>query len=355
LTMTSSTDSRLVRAARADTPVEPPSIAVVACIEAGELETKTIRMVDSLRRFGGRFADLEVIAVTPRFGPRLASKTRTRLSELGVRHIQIHPKTDYVWHHYMNKAQAVMAAEREVTTDQILWIDSDIIFLREPNDLELPPGIDFAASAPDTGLIGSQGADDPQDAFWSRCANLIGQRVEGLPWLTTGDGHRIRFYWNAGLYIYRRSSCFGREFTSDFERSMRARVARNHAQVHGMDQVILGLTVLRLGLAWRAIPDTSNFPVLSFLPDNFDPAKVLRADVLHYHDSMGLDLWPKLLATLEPSHPQVYQWLASLGPIADPASRGARLLREALRVKRGVDRRLYYSKSGFTKSMKTAV
>jgi hypothetical protein len=334
-------------------PTAPPSLAVVACVEAGELEPKTIRMVESLRRFGGRFADVDVFAVTPRAGPRLAAKTRRRLGGLGVRHVRVNPDTRYVWHHYMNKAQSVMAAERLVDVDTILWIDSDIVFLREPNDLELSPGLDFIASAPDTGLIGSHGADDPHDAFWQRCAQLIGRNADDLPWLTTGDGHRIRFYWNAGLFAYRRSSSFGREFVGDFERAMQAGVARNHAQVHGMDQVILGLTVLRLGLRWGAIPDTSNFPVISFLPDNFDPAKVAPVDVLHYHDSMSPELFPRLLETLAPAHPDVSEWLESEGPIVDPASTMRRALREALRMKRAVDRRWYYGRRGFTKSMRT--
>jgi len=328
-------------------------MTVVSCVEAGELEPKTIRMVESLRRFGGRFSDLDVIAVTPRLGPRLSPETYRRMSDLGVRHLRVRPKTRYIWHHYMNKAQAVMAVEEMVESDSVLWIDSDIMFLREPNDLELPDGVEFQASASDTGLIGSHGSDDPHDAFWSRCASLIGYDVDDLPWLTTGDGHRIRFYWNAGLFVYRRASRFGREFVVDFERAMAAGVARNHAQVHGMDQVILGLTVLRLGLAWREIPDTSNFPVISFLPQNFDPTKVEPVDVLHYHDSMSSELFPKLLETIRPGHPKVGEWLATEGALQDPLSRGRRLLQEAFRMRRAFDRRLYYATSGFTKRMTT--
>ena len=329
-----------------------PSMTVVSCVEAGELEPKTMRMVDSLRRFGGRFADIDVIAVTPRMGPPLARATRRSFDELGVRHVRVRPQTGYVWHHYMNKAQAVRAAEELTDADSILWIDSDIMFLREPNELELPADVDFVASAPDTGLIGSHGADDPNDAFWARCAQQIGRDVDDLPWLETGDGHRIRFYWNAGLFVYRRSAQFGKEFVADFERAMEAGVARNHAQVHGMDQVILGLTVLRLGLAWHAIPDTANFPVLSFLPENFDPIKVAPVNVLHYHDSMSPELWPRLLSTLQPSHPAVRDWLATLGPIADPLPTGWQVLREALRVKRGIDRRRYYARNGFSMNTK---
>jgi len=36
------------------TPLKPPSMTIVACIESGPLEPLTMRMVDCLRRFGDR-------------------------------------------------------------------------------------------------------------------------------------------------------------------------------------------------------------------------------------------------------------------------------------------------------------
>jgi hypothetical protein len=328
--------------------VQTPSVTVVCCIESGVLEETTCRMVESLRRFGGRFSKAPVVAVTPRMGPPLQGSIRRRMRELGIEHLQIRPRHPYVWHHYVNKAYAVRAVEEQVRSEIITWVDSDILFLHEPNELELREGEGFTACAPDLGMLGSQGSTDPHDPFWERCANLLGLRLDDLPWLTTGDGHRVRFYWNAGLYSYRRSTGFGREFLSDFERALRERICRNHLQVHALDQVILGLTVLRMGLGWRAFPDTSNFPVLSWLPHNYDPEKVRNVDILHYHDSMQPHLWEKLLATLRPHHPKVHEWLSGLGPVQEtpPLTRG---LREVLRVYRGVKRRAYYAKCGFTK------
>jgi hypothetical protein len=324
------------------------TMTVVTCIESGILEPLTLRMVDSLRRFGGRFANFEVIAVTPRATPPLARETRKHMADLGIRHLRVHPNNPYAWHHYMNKAEAIVAVEKRVTTEAIAWVDSDIIFMREPVGLELPPGIDFLASAPDTGQgIGSTGTNDPNDRFWQRCSALIGKNAEDLPWLDTGDGHRIRFYWNAGLYVYRRDTRFGAEFMSDFRRFLDQRVAQNHSQVHAMDQVVLGLTVIRLGLAWKALPDSSNFPVCSFLPENYDASKVADVSVLHYHDSMNPVLWPRLLETIAPSHPTIHAWLKPQGPAVAPASTFLSAAREAFRITRGVYRRVYYRRSGF--------
>ena len=50
-------------------------ITFVCCVESGSLESQTIRMVESLRRYGGKFANAPVIAVTPRFGAPLSKAT----------------------------------------------------------------------------------------------------------------------------------------------------------------------------------------------------------------------------------------------------------------------------------------
>lgn len=328
----------------------PTSMTVVVCIESGILEPLTLRMVDSLRRFGGRFANLDVFAVTPRLTPPLARETHRRMEELGIKHLRVFPKNPYAWHHYMNKAEAIVAVEERVTTEAIAWVDSDVLFLQEPNGLELPPGVDFLASAPDAGVIGSRGVTDPNDPFWGRSAALIGKVADDLPWLQTGDGHKIRFYWNAGLYVYRRNKRFGRNFLSDFKKFLDHHVARTHSQVHFMDQVVLGLTVLRLGLVWQALPDTSNFPICSFLPGNYDGVKIMDASVLHFHDSMEPELWMKLINTLAPGHPRIREWLEPQGPVALPPSISASLARECLRLVRGARRRVYYGRSGFTKA-----
>lgn len=335
-----------------DTFKKPISMTIVVCIESGALEPLTIRMVDSLRRFGGRFANLEVVAVTPRMTPPLARETLRRMSELGIRHLKLHPKNPYAWHHYTNKAEAIAAVEQETNTDAIAWIDSDILFMRAPDNLELSPGVDFLANASDTGMVGSTGEGDPNDLFWQRSAALIGKDLDELPWLETGDGHRIRFYWNAGLYVYRRRTNFGREFLSDLRLFLDQRVGKTHIQVHAIDQVVLGLTVIRLGLAWKALPDSSNFPVCSFLPANYDAAKVTGVSVLHFHDSMDPERWDKLLQTIAPGHPEIHAWLKPQGPVVIPAFTFGGIAREALRIGRGVRRKIYYSRSGFTKALK---
>ena len=99
------------------------------------------------------------------------------------------------------------------------------------------------------------------------------------------------------------------------------------------------------------MPDTNTFPVISFIPQNFDPIKVEPVDVLHYHDSMSPELLSRLLETIRPAHPDVAAWLEPQGPVVDPSPQTTRVLREAFRIKRALDRRWYYARGGYTKSM----
>src|SRR5262249_5078218 len=124
---------------------------------------------------------------------------------------------------------------------------------------------------------------------------------------------------------------------------------RTHSQVHAMDQVVLGLTVLRLGLPWQAVPDSSNFPVCSYLPGNYDGAKIMNVSGLHFHDSMEPQLWGKFINTLVPWHPQIRECLEPQGTVTLPSSIPWSLAREGLRMVRGVRRRIYYARSGFTR------
>lgn len=47
-------------------------ITFVCCVESGLLENQTVRMIESLRRWGGRLRESPIFAVTPRIGSPLS-------------------------------------------------------------------------------------------------------------------------------------------------------------------------------------------------------------------------------------------------------------------------------------------
>src|SRR3954470_5332540 len=130
-----------------------PSICFVACVESGPLEAQTVRLAESIRRFGGALSGGEILAIPPRSAPPLSRETRRRFAELGVRHERLRSHPKYAWYHYLNTPIALAAAERLTDADVICWTDSDLLFMAEPTELALDPTIDFIAGSTDNGVV----------------------------------------------------------------------------------------------------------------------------------------------------------------------------------------------------------
>ena len=109
-----------------------PSISFVCCVKSGILEGATVRMIESLRRWGGAFARAPVYAVTPRYDAPLSRATHENFKRLDVRHLYLACKTPYSWFKYYNKPIALDAADAVADTETIAWLDSDILIVGEP-------------------------------------------------------------------------------------------------------------------------------------------------------------------------------------------------------------------------------
>jgi hypothetical protein len=322
--------------------VDTPEIAFVACVESGPLEAQTVRLAESIREFGGALAGSEILAITPRFGPPLARRTRRRFHDLGVRHERLASHPRYAWYHYLNTPIALAAAEDLTDADLLCWTDSDLLFMGEPTELLLPPDVDFTAGSTDNGVVGTTGPDSPHERDWARLCTLLGIDLDELPWVTTHlEKERIRLYFQAGLFSYRRGLGFSEYYLDMCTHALDQHFGFADSGENYIDQVCLGLAVHRMGLRWRQLDPTHNFPMASFLPHADLPQELVRARVLHYHDSMQPHFWPTCLERLSTSHPQIHAWLSDRSPLTDPAPALSRLLTTGLRVSRGVPRRRY--------------
>jgi hypothetical protein len=309
----------------------------VCCIESGTLETMCVRMIASLRRFGGRFAHSPVTAVISRMGPRLAKTTTRALAELDARVIRLPMRRPYAWYHFTNKPAALAAVEEITDSRQIVCLDSDLLIMSEPRELLLDDQTDFAACAPDLGVIGTTGSTSPDEPHWRHICQLLGISVEDLPWITTADAHRIRFYWNSGVWSYKRSTRLGREYWNTCRQLLDARAGFPRFGEHWIEQMSLGLAAFRNKLTWRALPLSHNHTMLR----TTDDAGLGAVSILHYHDCMKPDFWPQLLGRLRAHRPDVCEWLQTLGPIENPAARLSRAVSQCLRLGRGLPRKLY--------------
>jgi hypothetical protein len=66
----------------------PHPITFVCCVESGLLENQTVRMIESLRRWGGQLRESPIFAVTPRMGLPLSRQTHRDFERLGVEYLR---------------------------------------------------------------------------------------------------------------------------------------------------------------------------------------------------------------------------------------------------------------------------
>jgi hypothetical protein len=316
------------------TPPPADAVTFVCCIESGGLEEMTLLLAESLRQWGGAFATCRVLAVTPRFGPPLARATRRGLERLGVEYLRLTDRNSHSWFGFLNKPAALVVAEELARTPLVAWLDGDILVLREPTDLALDDSLDFAACAFDKN-IGSAGPDDPLDVYWHKVADVFGLAIDSLPWVVTEqEQERIRLYWNSGVFVWRRGAGFAQRYLADCEKLLASKVASTTAGIFFTDQVSLGLTMLRMGLRWRALSYEYNYAVGSKMGHLFDPAKLRATRLLHHHDVFWPHYWHQILPRLKEQRPDVHDWVEQHGPLRNPAAWPSRTLGRALRFVR---------------------
>ena len=319
-------------------------ITFVCCVESGPLEVGTVRMAESLRRWGGAFASAPLFAVTPRSGPGLSRATRDAFERLHVRHLRRAPKSDYAWFNFYNKPMAMTIAEEQAETEAVAWLDSDIVIVGEPSELRLRDGEDFLACCSDKEM-GSSGPDDPYDPLWRANCRVLGLDADALPWLVTEQEKiRIRLYWNGGLFVYRKSTKFGARYLETCTKLMDA---RNRTTAPGFsigfnEMSAIGLAMHLMGLKWRGLPYSHNYSVGSKTHAQWYREEQLRAArIVHYHDSMWPWFFDTFVQCLRATHPAVADWLAPLGPMSNEAPILNRLWGRLLRQSREKKSRAY--------------
>jgi hypothetical protein len=293
-----------------------PSLTFVCCIEAGPLEHEVVRLVESLRKWGGRFAGCPVLAIKPRLGPPPTKATLRTLEAAEATYVSLRPGQRYAWFHYMNKALVLEAAEARAHSEQIVWLDSDIMVLGEPDALELGDGEDFAFVA-GSKHGGTTGPDDPGEPLWRALCEATGLALDDLPWIHNEmDDETVRFYFNVGAFAVRRDAGLGRVFRQTLLAILDAHIRCHEWGLGLIEQAAVGLAVLRAGLRWRQRPYIYNYHVGPGIPELYHKPELMQhVRLLHHHRAMRPDYWPKLLELLREHHPKLHDWLAPQGPI----------------------------------------
>jgi len=292
---------------------ELPNIAFVACIEGGVLETQALLLFESIRRYAGRFSDCPIYALSPREGHAISESARSKLDKLSITYIDTVLNTECREYGSANRVAAAAHIE-EVYPHQILVVlDSDTLFLREPDQILLSPDVDVAVRPVDVKGMCTGGPADPFDSYWRDLCRCCGVAYDEIPWTESFvDRQRIKASYNGGLVIVRSELGILQQWARFFFASVRQRLtpyAEPHrfrsgvswidstaSRLWGSNQAALSLAIWSSTRRVQELPPVYNYP-------------------LHQHAEISLELVQSVFPHLVHVH---YHWLLEENPNQNP-------------------------------------
>jgi hypothetical protein len=181
-------------------------IAFILCTEGGALEPESLLMVESFRKYTGKFKDAPLYSFQVREKNDVSAETIAKLTAFGVDHQKVVLNTKYPDYPLANKPLLCAYAEQHVDADIIVFLDSDLVFFSEPTEFLLPPEYDIGIRPEHHQTIGSVGSSDPNEAYWLRLYHIAGVTDIDRFVTTTVDQKKVRAFWNSGVVAFRRST-----------------------------------------------------------------------------------------------------------------------------------------------------
>jgi hypothetical protein len=313
-----------------------PDIGFVACIEGGVLEAQALLLFDSIRRYTGVFKNCSLYALSPRAGHNISTTARRRLDKLEVHYFDTILNTENPEYGSANRVAAAAHIEDTRQHDILVILDSDTLFLGEPAEFILPPGIDVAVRPVDVKGICTSGPEDSFDKYWRNLCQCCDVDYDVIPWSKSFvDDQRIKANYNGGLVVVRSELGIMRRWADFFFRSIRQGL-RPHpdglsfragagwvepavGKFWGSNQAALSLAIWSTSQQVQELPPTYNYPL--HLHSQLAPAltQAIFPHLLHVHYHWlfaedGLATNP-LFLPYGPLSVEQRDWLRSATPI----------------------------------------
>lgn len=306
-----------------------PDLAFVACIESGVLEIQALILFESIRRFAGRFSDCSIYALSPRTGHAISSAARRKLEELNVTYIDKILNTACQEYGSANRVAAAAYVELTYPHETLVILDSDTLFIREPDKLCLAADVDVLVRPVDVKGMCTNGPSDPFDKYWQDLCRCCDVDYNQIPWTTSFvDCQPIKASYNGGLVVTRGNLGILNRWADYFFTSVakgltphskewRLRsgagwVEATASKFWGSNQAALSLAIWSTTRRVRELPPTYNYPL--HMNDQIDPNIVdgVFPELVHVHYHWMLEeATNPLLKSAGPMTGEQQDWLIS--------------------------------------------
>jgi len=256
-------------------------VEFVFIAESGTLEKQSLLLCESIRRFGGRYADADIKILQPRRERTISKEGREQFHALRAEIMDLPVVSPCPEYGTGYRVMVCAVYEKYSQADCLVFLDSDSVILAEP-DLELK-GADVAARPVDIKGMCTTGEGDPNDVYWRELCGVCGVDYEQIPEVTTTvDRVRIKASYNGGLTVVKPQRGLFQKTADFFLRSIRENLApwpdvrtafpTGHGMVSavggrlwGSSQACMSLAITALGLSLRVLPPSLNFPLHSYV------------------------------------------------------------------------------------------
>jgi hypothetical protein len=302
------------------------------------LEEQALLLFESIRLHSGRFKNCSLYALSPRAGHSISTNARKRLDGLGVHYLDTVLNAECPDYGSANRVAAAAHIEGTRSHEILVILDSDTLFLDEPDEFILQPHVDVAVRPVDVKGISTAGAEDPFDAYWRNLCHCCGLDYDALPWSESFvDRHRIKANYNGGLVVVRGKLGIMRRWADFFFTSIRQGLRpRPHGisfrsgagwvepaagRLWGSNQAALSLAIWSTTRHVTELPPVYNYPL--HVHTQIDPvlSQAIFPHLIHVHyhwlfaeDSLSVN---PLFLPGGPLSIDQRNWLRSATPIAD--------------------------------------
>jgi len=313
------------------TAANQPSVGFVACIESGVLEAQALLLFESIRQYAGRFRDCPAYALSPRSGHGISRSARQQLDKLSVTYIEEILNTKCREYGSANRVAAAAYIEKMHPHEILVILDSDTLFLREPERILLPADVDVAVRPVDVKGMCTAGPADPFDGYWRDLCRCCGVDYTQIPWTESlVDHQRIKASYNGGLVIVRGELGILQQWADFFFRSVRqcltpyakewrlrsgvSWIDSTASRMWGSNQAALSLAIWSNTRRVQELPPIYNYPLHQH--GQIDPVTVQAVFPhlvhVHYHWLLEEDVSQNpLFDSAGPLSPQQCDWLRS--------------------------------------------
>lgn len=260
-------------------------ITFIYVIEKGILEKQTILSIKSLRTFGGDLKNSPVKCFCPRPNKNLSPNTKMILKTLSAELINDKINSKYTYYPLANKPLVCSHSTEFTNTPHVAFVDSDTIFLNEPNLLTINSH-PIKIGPPVSQNVGTTGKGDKNYNYWNSLLKRYSIDDDFIKSTPLSSNKKIIGYWNTGVMSLNDKNFF-KEWKDTFTDMLDNGLTPPNG-IYMTEQVSLAITIHRLKASVYELPHAYNYHTTG--QNIVKPEHLLQTIddmvIMHYHHAL---------------------------------------------------------------------